>query len=235
MHEHGFSRNTTSLRKIRKQVLKEVRKRIKKEFKPEAKAIITPKMIKIAVDKATFGFGIFDIAMAMRFSSAFCDKCGECCRICDPIIISNRDIMNIASFLEISYQTAIANYTKQLKDGRLSLRTSPCIFLEANRCRIYDARPLVCRQFPVTPVNGSIPYYNNCSFIKNLIVDKAKAFLLRSLMEKHNPELKAFGEYVKQVGRVLPSDFASQFSFANEIIDAAKLLSKQEKFENSKR
>ncbi len=235
MGKHVFSRNTYSLRKIRKRVLKEVRKRIKKEFKPEAKAIITPIMIKMAVDRATFGFSIFDIAMAMRFSNVFCDKCGECCRVCDPIIINNQDIMNIASFLGISYQTAIAKYTKRLKDGRLSLRTSPCIFLEANRCRIYDARPSVCRQFPMTPVNDLVLYYEYCSFTKNLIVDKAKAFLLRSLMEKHNPELKAFGEYVKQVGRVLPSDFASQFSFANEIIDAAKLLSKQEKFENSKR
>jgi Fe-S-cluster containining protein len=183
-------------------------------------------MVESAVGEVMKGFNPIDIAIAMRFSYAFCEKCGKCCRVCDPIVVSERDIRGIASYLGIGKLELIGTYTKQLKDGRTSLKTKPCLFLLDNRCTIYIARPSVCRQFPMTPLNGVMELHDYCSFTMNLMVEKANALVSGELMVKRHPELEVIREYFKQCGSRVHEDLGSQLSFANEIIDAVQFFAK---------
>lgn len=79
--------------------------------------------------------------------SLSCEQCGDCCR--QPVRLDDIDIKELANFLNCRPRTI----RKMLVDGCLP---PPCPFLTGNRCRVYDARPIRCRAYPVNPyeVNG---------------------------------------------------------------------------------
>nr|MDO8097880.1 YkgJ family cysteine cluster protein [Candidatus Njordarchaeota archaeon] len=99
----------------------------------------------------------------MRFT---CQTCGECCKKY-AIPVTSSDIHHIIKFTGLhptgfltlmepddSVIQTYRDFPKiRLKDGdnfvlTLSQQDKECIFLRNNKCRIYEARPLVCRPFP---------------------------------------------------------------------------------------
>lgn len=167
-----------------------------------------------------------EIVLVIEFSDFLCEKCGECCRRCDPIRVSARDLENISGFLYISPYIVVANYTKQLKDGSFSLKAKPCIFLQGNQCTIYPARPMVCRAFPVTfkkDKTATLSLYDYCRFTENAMVQKAIGFLLRYLMDMDKPELSlALKTYMEQLEKRMPKDLPSQLPFLQKWIKEHK-------------
>lgn len=95
-----------------------------------------------------------------------CHRCGICCVDCHPIGIDEQDIPRMAEALGIDvpeFKTKyLAIWRKRISSGNEVIeslysdehyvlkRDSPCPFFdfETRLCKIYDARPLVCRHYP---------------------------------------------------------------------------------------
>lgn len=92
-----------------------------------------------------------------------CNQCGKCCRARGDVVLYPMDIIRISKFLNISCNEFLDNYTqtydwygilsqiaiKSKKDKQLT-----CIFLneENMKCKIYDARPIACSNFPFSQI-----------------------------------------------------------------------------------
>lgn len=89
-----------------------------------------------------------------------CTGCGKCCSGSPGyVFLTDQDIQNLITHLNISKEEFIRKYTKVFYD-RLSLRDDTpnygCIFLkEGKHCSVYQARPLQCRTYPFWPMNLS--------------------------------------------------------------------------------
>ncbi len=75
-----------------------------------------------------------------------CTQCGNCCKALFPVVTS-QDMRRMARHLGISDEF-MGRYATKNAEGKTMLKNKPCIFLDSNRCRIYDIRPRVCRYFP---------------------------------------------------------------------------------------
>ena len=81
-----------------------------------------------------------------------CIGCGKCCN-CSPIIVTPKDIKVMAFALNLSPKDFKEKYTT-VYPGHPGFsrfkQAAPCAFLdENNRCKIYNARPDVCRDYPL--------------------------------------------------------------------------------------
>jgi len=89
----------------------------------------------------------------MDLSAFACHQCGICCRWPGSVLLTKADITAISATLQLAEDDFIQRHTILSPNRRqLSLKEAPdgsCEFLGAdNRCRIYDARPKQCRDFP---------------------------------------------------------------------------------------
>lgn len=94
-----------------------------------------------------------------------CRGCaGECCKHSDPIGLTYNDSRRMANALNTSTKGFIKKYLKRNPDPEKIAKlpyalqiTKPCQFLDAdNRCKIYSARPHVCRLYPLMEEGGKI-------------------------------------------------------------------------------
>jgi Fe-S-cluster containining protein len=99
-----------------------------------------------------------------------CDKCpAYCCSIYDRVQVTKRDIKRLAKHFGISVETATLRFTKTWEKEQVLRRKKDPIFGKAcefldpqtRRCTVYHARPLVCREFPLTRRCG---YYDLLTF-----------------------------------------------------------------------
>ncbi len=68
-----------------------------------------------------------------------CLRCGKCCRELDvPVTLDEEK--RLRKFGDVFSKKKIGVYLKKVGGC--------CIFLEGNRCRIYDLRPEACRRYP---------------------------------------------------------------------------------------
>ena len=86
-----------------------------------------------------------------------CTKCpAYCCSIYERVQVTNRDIKRLAVHFGVDVETAERRFTTTWKGEKLLRRKADPIFGKACKfldpatcqCTIYDARPLVCRNFP---------------------------------------------------------------------------------------
>lgn len=80
-----------------------------------------------------------------------CQNCGNCCKVCDPIILAPEDIKKIAHGLKLPIQKVIKKYVKLSSDGKTYLKhVKPCKFYDPvnQKCKIYSFRPTVCEKYP---------------------------------------------------------------------------------------
>lgn len=84
-----------------------------------------------------------------------CTRCGACCRRDDGhLFLSAVDLRRLAEHLTLSDEEFFLQYC-EIVDVRLAQRVSlaadpdgRCVFLDGNRCAVYEHRPLQCRSFP---------------------------------------------------------------------------------------
>jgi len=98
-----------------------------------------------------------------------CIGCGKCCH-CSPIVVNPKDIKVMACALHMSVKEFKKQYT-EVYPGHPGLshfkKENPCAFLdENNRCKIYNARPDVCRNYPLMK-GARIP--RECETLINLL------------------------------------------------------------------
>lgn len=86
-----------------------------------------------------------------------CTKCpAYCCSVYERVQVTRRDINRLARHFGVSYEIAQAQYTRPFNDEQVLRRKADpvlgkaCTFLNpvTRQCKIYNARPLVCREFP---------------------------------------------------------------------------------------
>lgn len=82
-------------------------------------------------------------------SSLPCQECGRCCHQ-KLITILPEEVDRISSAAGVPLGEFMSKYVGFSKDGRIMLlRTDPCAFLgKDKKCRIWEDRPEVCREFP---------------------------------------------------------------------------------------
>ncbi len=216
---------------IEKKVIEKTLKKIVNKANLEQVDKTLKKMVEKAVHKALKGdssgvsYTPQEIALAYRNSESYCEKCGECCCQSNPISVTLDDLMNIASFLGLSYYTVTSNYTKNLKDGKISLKTNPCPFLSNKECSIYPARPNVCRFFPISEPKGKVTlqFFSYCAFCENLFTEVAYRYFFIDSLKILKPELyKKFKAETEKLELNMPKDWNEQIKFADKQLRKSK-------------
>jgi Fe-S-cluster containining protein len=94
-----------------------------------------------------------------------CLNCANCCKTISPRF-NNTDISRIAKYLNIKEGAMVTKYLLYDKDGDYIANTTPCPFLlPDNYCKIYDARPKDCKNYPYS--TNEIFYKQPALTIKN--------------------------------------------------------------------
>jgi len=155
---------------------------------------------------------VVDVALLLKKQDAWCNKCGECCRRSNPILLRRSEVAVIAKHLGSSYK----KLKKRLKlvpargQDYFYMPATPCPFLRGNRCSIYVVRPEVCRLFPAGRIiydmvlidEGRKRFINffptYCNAFKKMFVIKLKALTFGYYMERKRPELLALFDAFKQ-------------------------------------
>lgn len=75
-----------------------------------------------------------------------CTACANCCRVRRPVL-DEGDMGRLAQALGVDIAALRAEWLTQDPDGGWQL-PAPCPLLEGTLCRVYDARPSVCREYP---------------------------------------------------------------------------------------
>lgn len=77
-----------------------------------------------------------------------CLQCANCCKKVSPLL-KPEDRERLASHLELSIEEFTAQYLREDDEGEGRVfKSSPCPFLDSNRCTVYPQRPDDCRSFP---------------------------------------------------------------------------------------
>lgn len=87
-----------------------------------------------------------------------CTQCGDCCRDREDILLTARDLFQIAQKLKMSPAEVVNRYGETYigAPSRLPIiRLRPlgpfkqCSLLRNNKCLVHDAKPAVCAMFPI--------------------------------------------------------------------------------------
>lgn len=75
-----------------------------------------------------------------------CTQCANCCRMTTPSV-DIQDMERLAVALDLDIPALQHTYLEQDEQGGWQL-PAPCGLLAGNLCRVYDARPASCREYP---------------------------------------------------------------------------------------
>ena len=82
-----------------------------------------------------------------------CRRCGACCRRSGYVLLDRADRERLAAALGLTEEEFVARYARLTSNrAQLSLiekEDGSCVFLEGNRCAVYEARPRQCREYPL--------------------------------------------------------------------------------------
>jgi len=95
----------------------------------------------------------FSAAHEEVFSYIDCLSCANCCKTAGPRLLQD-DIDRLAKNLRLKVGDFMEKYVRTDEDGDWVMKSLPCPFLgEDNYCRVYEARPKACRDYPHTDRN----------------------------------------------------------------------------------
>ncbi|MGV6862164.1 MAG: YkgJ family cysteine cluster protein [Putridiphycobacter sp.] len=94
---------------------------------------------------------LFHVEHDIAFEKIDCLDCANCCKTTSPIF-RDVDIKRLAKHLRVSPSQFIDTYLKIDADQDYVLKKAPCPFLwlDDNKCSVYENRPLACREYPHT-------------------------------------------------------------------------------------
>mgnify|MGYP001823607392 CR=1 FL=1 len=75
-----------------------------------------------------------------------CTTCANCCQVLSPSL-DQEDMQRLARALDLDVPSLQATYLRQGESGKWEL-PAPCPLLVDKLCRVYDARPRPCREYP---------------------------------------------------------------------------------------
>ena len=153
-----------------------------------------------------------------------CTLCGNCCRdVEDQVMLELPDAYHLGRYLREhgvvqSIEDVFARYTHPIMLEDLfpvfMLNTTgedySCIFLQGNRCSVYEARPQVCRNYPFTVLYGEKG--KRFSFLQCLDQHASHfqgspvevgQWMYRNFSKDARAFMEADGIYLPQLGRLL--------------------------------
>lgn len=80
-----------------------------------------------------------------------CVKCGACCKWDGIVVLVDSDINRLAEFLKTDRKKFLSEYTTTKGSDVVLLDksgTQECVFLEDNKCKVWDVKPRQCADFP---------------------------------------------------------------------------------------
>jgi Fe-S-cluster containining protein len=77
-----------------------------------------------------------------------CTKCGECCRWDGVVLITPSDAKKLSKHLGMQASDFVKKYTNNNHTLVNKEDSQDCIFLDNNKCSVYEARPEQCETFP---------------------------------------------------------------------------------------
>ncbi len=101
------------------------------------------------VDDAEVDRRVADITQRV-WAQIDCTTCANCCKTVHPTL-SESDVERLARRLYMDRQTFIAQFLEAEEEAHEKAwrtRTTPCPFLQDNRCSVYEDRPEDCRGYP---------------------------------------------------------------------------------------
>ncbi|MCL2815872.1 MAG: YkgJ family cysteine cluster protein [Oscillospiraceae bacterium] len=122
----------------------------------------------------------------MIFAEYDCCACGNCCKLYD-ILVNKDDIERISQYLGLTENDFIEKYLAASDEGYI-MKEKPCRFLdEDGKCKIYEIRPSVCRDFPYTDkpyrlyhMYGVLSFAEECPVVFEIIERLKKIYKYRS-------------------------------------------------------
>lgn len=109
----------------------------------------------------------------------WCNHCGACCKESSPIFIHKDEINALAMFNPDLKSEILQN--RLYKEHYQFREDKPCKFynLDEKRCKIYDSRPQVCRNYPLMMIGEGDKTRNiinlryNCNYAVHLVLEKS--------------------------------------------------------------
>jgi hypothetical protein len=80
-----------------------------------------------------------------------CQRCGACCKQPGFVYLKEGDAERLAAHLGMDIYQFTETYCLLMDRQHLALKKHPdetCLFLGAEGCTVYEARPRQCRDFP---------------------------------------------------------------------------------------
>lgn len=116
------------------------------------------------------------------FNEIDCTKCANCCMRLGPLF-TEADITRISKVFRMKLSVFEETYLRVDEDGDKVFKNMPCPFLGSdNLCKIYDARPKACREFPHT--DRKKIYQINHLTIENTLFCPAAYLFVEKLKER---------------------------------------------------
>jgi len=118
------------------------------------------------------------------FQNINCLDCANCCKSISPIV-TDKDIERVSKFLKLRPSAFTEKYLHIDEDNDYVFNFSPCPFLDENNfCKIYDARPKACSEYPHTDRKHFIQIFDLT--IKNTFICPAAFEIVEQLKKKMN-------------------------------------------------
>lgn len=98
-----------------------------------------------------------------------CNGCARCCEWPGVLSLTQQDIITLCEYLKMSLPAFVSRYTA-ISNGNCLLDSKDdgtCIFLEDKLCKVYQARPTACIEFPrKDQINKSLLSF--CKLLKSI-------------------------------------------------------------------
>jgi uncharacterized protein len=82
-----------------------------------------------------------------------CQRCSACCKQPGFVYLKEADAERLAGYLEMDIYQFTGTHCLLLDRKHLALKKNSdetCLFLSVAGCRVYEARPIQCRDFPLS-------------------------------------------------------------------------------------
>ena len=166
-----------------------------------------------------------------------CDECGKCCTNREDILLTARDVYNMAKELQMTPVDAINKYCEWYvgSDSRFPIvRILPrgsirrCPLLKDRKCSIHRAKPAVCAMFPL----GRAIKYERGKYDDEKVREAGIQYILQPITCGDDTETFTVRQYLEMFG--IPVDDPFFYEWQSLLYEVSTFIRKLEKMVSEK-